>query len=112
MASVESGSLSGVTRDVEPFENSLFSVTRGDYAPLLKLVVDELKKAQVQKLNLIDAFAESLLLLLFSNQGFASNEVEVAMLEGYIQSFTTGRLNDHKDGSRHWVKNKGPIIET
>lgn len=44
---METGPLPGVTRENEVFEGNLFSVTRGDYSPLLKLVVDELRKAQV-----------------------------------------------------------------
>ena len=90
LASIDTGHLAGVTRDTEEFESCRFSVTRGDYAPLLRLVVDELHKAKA----------------------YASNDTEVAMLDDYIQSFTTGSLDAHKNGSRHWVQNKGPIIET
>lgn len=44
---MESSPLAGVTREPEVFEGHKFSVTRGDYSPLLKLVVEELKKAKV-----------------------------------------------------------------
>ena len=90
LASIEEGTLEGLTRNAEEFEGCRFSVTRGDYAPLLKLVVEELQKAKA----------------------FVSNETEGLMLDEYIQSFTTGSLDAHKNGSRHWVENKGPIIET
>ena len=34
------------------------------------------------------------------------------MLNDYVHSFKTGSVDDHKQGSRHWIKNKGPIVET
>ena len=36
----------------------------------------------------------------------------IGMLEDYIKSFKDGCVDDHKNGSRHWVKNKGPTVET
>ena len=44
-------------------------------------------------------------------QVHATNAHEKAMLESYIKSFRTGSVDDHKEGSRHWIRDKGPIVE-
>lgn len=50
---MESSTLAGVTREPETFEGHQFIITRGDYSPLLKLVVEELKKAKVSQVKLL-----------------------------------------------------------
>ncbi|KAF7304876.1 Dipeptidyl peptidase 3 [Mycena kentingensis (nom. inval.)] len=42
----------------------------------------------------------------------AANEHQVNMIEGYIKSFKTGDIQDHKDASRHWVQDIGPVVES
>jgi dipeptidyl-peptidase-3 len=65
-------------------------VTRGDYAPLMEKIARNLEQAKL----------------------CVSNEEEAAMLECYTRSFRSGSLAQHKQGSRHWIRNKGPIVET
>ncbi|KAL2094818.1 hypothetical protein ACEWY4_009537 [Coilia grayii] len=72
------------------FEDAVFTVHRGDYAPLMEKVIQNLDKAKA----------------------YASNENEVRMLEEYIKSFTFGSVDAHKEGSRFWIKDKGPIVES
>jgi len=74
----------------EEFDGNHFKVTTGDYGPLLSKVCDNLELA-----------AEN-----------AANSEEKNMLKEYIKSFTNGSLDSHKDGSRFWIKNKGPIVES
>ncbi|XP_014363567.2 dipeptidyl peptidase 3 [Papilio machaon] len=90
LASVESSPKPPLTMDKELYKNAYFQVTRGDYSPLLKLASDNLGKAQE----------------------YAANDNEKNMLKHYINSFNEGDLNEHKEGSRFWIKDKGPIIET
>ena len=33
-------------------------------------------------------------------------------MANYISAFEEGNLDFHKDGSRFWIKNKSPIVET
>ncbi|KAJ7273708.1 aflatoxin-detoxifizyme [Mycena haematopus] len=43
---------------------------------------------------------------------YAQNANQIAMIEGYIKSFNSGSIQDHKDASRHWVKDVGPVVES
>nr|XP_057942495.1 dipeptidyl peptidase 3 [Doryrhamphus excisus]XP_057942496.1 dipeptidyl peptidase 3 [Doryrhamphus excisus] len=72
------------------FEGKEFSVKRGDYAALMGRVCHYLKKAQAH----------------------AANDNQKKMLEEYRQSFTFGSVEAHKEGSRYWIKDKGPIVES
>ncbi|KAF7697226.1 dipeptidyl peptidase 3 [Silurus meridionalis] len=72
------------------FEGASFSVQRGDYAYLMEKVGQNLEKAKA----------------------YAANENQSQMLEEYIKSFTYGSVDAHKEGSRFWIKDKGPIVES
>jgi len=74
----------------EEFENCIFKVTTGDYNELLDKVCENLELAVK----------------------YASNNDEREMLVEYVKSFKEGSLDRHKDGSRFWIRNKGPIVET
>ncbi|XP_023391590.1 dipeptidyl peptidase 3 [Pteropus vampyrus] len=72
------------------FQGSHFQVTRGDYAPILQKVVEHLEKAKT----------------------YAANSHQEQMLAQYIESFTQGSIEAHKRGSRFWIQDKGPIVES
>uniref|UniRef100_A0A8C3SH21 Dipeptidyl peptidase 3 n=1 Tax=Chelydra serpentina TaxID=8475 RepID=A0A8C3SH21_CHESE len=72
------------------FEGCTFRVTRGDYAPLLERVVENLQLTKAH----------------------AANTNQEQMLEHYIRSFTQGSIAAHKEGSRCWIRDKGPIVES
>lgn len=38
---------------------------------------------------------------------FAANDDQRNMLACYISSFNGGSINDHKEGSKHWIHDKG-----
>ena len=72
------------------FKGSKFVLSRGDYSPILKIMNSFLIEAEKNALN----------------------ETEKRMIGEYFRHFFTGNLKYHKEGSRHWIRNKGPIIET
>merc|ERR1739838_139549 len=90
LASVEQGAAEGITVSSDEFKGHKFRISRGDYAPLLKKVTAELVLAKEH----------------------TANEMEGKMLDKYIEYFTRGCLQAHKDGSAFWVKNKSPAVET
>ncbi|KAN0097951.1 Peptidase family M49 domain containing protein [Tylopilus felleus] len=43
---------------------------------------------------------------------YTENDNQTAMLDGYIKSFETGSIEEHKKGSTAWVKDIGPVVES
>jgi len=72
------------------FEGHPFVVQRGDYAPLMARIVAGIREAEAH----------------------ASNEEQLAMLKCYAESFELGSIDEHKNGSRHWIKDSGPAVES
>jgi len=72
------------------FEGKKFTVRRGDYAALMKRVVTALQEALPH----------------------VANDQQKGMLERYVDSFTLGSIEEHKNASRHWIKDIGPAVES
>lgn len=43
---------------------------------------------------------------------YALNDEEDAMQGDYVKSFHDGSMNAHKDSQRHWIRDKGPMVES
>ncbi|KAH9951241.1 aflatoxin-detoxifizyme [Amylocystis lapponica] len=71
-------------------KTATLSVEYGDFAEPLQRVVAALKEAKKS----------------------AANDHQLAMLDGYIESFETGSIAAHKRGSTEWVKDIGPVVES
>ena len=72
------------------FEKCEFNCQRGDYAPLMRRVVESLTEARAH----------------------VANEQQAAMIERLVESFELGSIEAHKEASRHWIKDKGPAVES
>lgn len=70
--------------------NVTFLVTKGDYSPLMGRIAAHLQDAVP----------------------YVENQIQADMLNFYIKSFVSGNLDDHIEGSRFWIKDKGPAVET
>ncbi|KAF7487756.1 Dipeptidyl peptidase 3 [Sarcoptes scabiei] len=79
-----------VDKDHLVIDGREFRLERGDYSGILSLVNKHLEKAQL----------------------FASNQIEQSMISRYIEHFRSGSLEAHKNGSRFWIQNLQPVIET
>lgn len=70
--------------------NYTYLVTKGDYSPLMGRIASHLQDALP----------------------YVANETQTNMLNQYIKSFVTGNLENHIEGSRFWIKDKSPAVET
>ena len=85
----EARALDGLCR-AHSFEGHTIRVRRGDYAPIMARVVGWLEAAIPH----------------------AADQTQAAMLEAYATSFREGSIEAHKRGSRHWIRDKGPAVES
>lgn len=58
------------------------------------------------------AFMEKAVALLREGTKYAANETQKRMLNLYAECFESGDLNKHIEGSREWIKDKGPVVES
>jgi len=77
-------------KNVHVYKGKTFTITVGDYAPLMKRVIDAIQEAIPH----------------------VANPTQESMLQHYVTSFNTGSISAHKDASRDWIKDTGPAVES
>ncbi|KRX04492.1 hypothetical protein PPERSA_06045 [Pseudocohnilembus persalinus] len=43
---------------------------------------------------------------------YSANVNQQKMIQTYIEHFQNGNIETHKDSQRHWIRDKGPVVET
>uniref|UniRef100_A0A914VSE5 Dipeptidyl peptidase 3 n=1 Tax=Plectus sambesii TaxID=2011161 RepID=A0A914VSE5_9BILA len=84
------GSIDDGVVSTEEFEGATVSIVRGDYSQLLNRTNEDLTKALE----------------------FVANDNQKEMIHKYIEHFRAGDINAHKDGSRFWIRDVGPAVES
>jgi len=81
-----------VFHEIDPRQGDTaqLKIQYGDFSSDLAKVVKALEKAKI----------------------YTANDNQTKMIEAYIKSFNTGSIQDHKDGSKWWVKDVGPVVES
>lgn len=78
------------SESMEGYRGKEIVIRGGDYSEILVEVVRALEKAAL----------------------YAANDEQRLMIADYIKHFMSGNIDDHKNSMRHWVKDKGPVVET
>jgi len=84
------GSIQAGQPEASEFKGQQFELRKGEFSPYLVECNTYLKQALK----------------------YSANENQQKMIEKYIEHFESGSINAHKDSQRHWVKDKGPVVET
>ncbi|KAI0638610.1 aflatoxin-detoxifizyme [Trametes polyzona] len=74
-------------------------------------ILDKKAKLTVEYGDFADSLRQAVSALAEAKK-YAANDHQVAMLEGYIESFKTGSIPAHVKASEHWVKDIGPVVES
>ncbi|CAD8147171.1 unnamed protein product [Paramecium octaurelia] len=77
-------------KDLGEVHHHKVKLVYGDFAPFLNSVVTHLTAALQ----------------------YASNDNQKNMIQAYIEHFKSGDVELHRQSQRHWIKDKGPVIET
>ncbi|CAJ43905.2 Dipeptidyl peptidase 3 [Caenorhabditis elegans] len=80
----------GIVSEAVEFEGDVVQIVRGDYALIMKRTHEWLDKAIPT----------------------AANKNQEEMLRKYVEHFKKGDIALHKDGSRYWIKDVGPAVES
>ncbi|KAH9899428.1 aflatoxin-detoxifizyme [Cubamyces lactineus] len=74
-------------------------------------ILDKKAKLTIEYGDFADSLQKAVAALTEAKK-YAANDQQVAMLDGYIESFKTGSIDAHIKGSEHWVKDIGPVVES
>lgn len=66
------------------------TIKAGDFADIMASVVSSMRKARE----------------------YSGNENQVNMTQAYVDHFSHGSVDLHKDSQRHWIQDVGPVVET